>query len=88
MQRPVPGSRLSRLEWALRWDDTIPQSTGDITEHPSINRGDLLREIYTMGIAPYEDPTMDRATRLNELDQRRKQRRQSNPRSFRGNKRP
>ncbi len=63
-----------RLELALQWYHTTPQSTGDIAEHLGINRGDLLREIYTRGIAPYEDPTMDRAARLNELDQRRKQR--------------
>lgn len=63
-----------RLELALQWYHTTPQSTGDIAERLGINRGDLLREIYTRGIAPYEDPTLDRSARLHELDQRRKQR--------------
>ena len=63
-----------RLERALQGYHTTPQSTGDIAERLGINRGDLLREIYTRGIAPYEDPTLDRSARLHALDQRRTQR--------------
>jgi len=63
-----------RMELALQWYHITPQSTGDIAERLGINRGDLLREIYTRGIAPYEDPTMDRVTRLEDLNQRRNQR--------------
>jgi len=63
-----------RLELALQLYHPTPQITGDIAERLGINRGDLLRQIYTRGIAPYADPTLDRSARLHELDQHRKQR--------------
>jgi hypothetical protein len=63
-----------RLELALRLYRTTPQSTGAIAERLGINRGDLLREIHTRGIAPYEEPAMDRKALLEELDRRHRER--------------
>lgn len=63
-----------RLELALQWYHTIAQTTGEIGEHLGTHRKDLLREIYPRGIAPYEDPVVDRSARWNELHQRGKQR--------------
>lgn len=63
-----------RMELALHLYHTTPQSTGAIGERLGINRGDLLREIHTRRIAPYEDPAMDRAALLDDLKQRQQQR--------------
>jgi hypothetical protein len=63
-----------RMELALHLYHTTPQSTGAIGEHLGINRGDLLRELHTRGITPYEDPTIDRLALLDDLKQRQQQR--------------
>lgn len=65
------GLSVYRMELALHLYHTTPQSTGAIGERLGINRGDLLREIHTRGIAPYEDPTIDRPALLDALKQRR-----------------
>lgn len=63
-----------RMELALRLYQTTPDSTGAIAERLGINRGDLLREIYTRGIAPYQDPALDQDALVRELDQRLQER--------------